>query len=449
MTLRRRLLLATSALAVVLLVAGTAVLLVQRAFLLDRLDAQLEALTSNPRALVLASQRAPGGGLSAGLGDVYVGRMGADGRLVTLLTPTTDPTLVPDIAPGESIRSPSGRATTSGDAARVRVVTAPLPNGRASAVIALPTTALDAATRSLALTLGLVGLVTAAALGLLLWWVDRLGLRPIAQMTAAADAISAGDTGRRAPPGPPGTEAARLGEAFNAMLDTTTRANEQMRRFVADASHELRTPLTTLQGYAALHTSERAAGPRDEADVDDAMRRIGEESARMRRLVDGLFDLADLDEPARLSRAPVDLALLLRDAAADLRVAAPGRTVTLEGPDHLLAPGDRDRLSQAVVGLTSNAVRHTPPGAAVHLRLVEEPGLVRVEVADDGPGIPAEHLPHVFDRFYRVDPGRSSGRGGSGLGLAIVAAIAHAHGGSVVVRSEPGRGTAFVLSLPR
>ncbi|MEO7421549.1 MAG: HAMP domain-containing sensor histidine kinase, partial [Ornithinibacter sp.] len=299
MTLRRRLLLATSALAVVLLLAGAAVLLVQRAFLLDRLDAQLQGLTNNPRALVLASQRAPDGGLSAGLGDVYVGRMGADGRLVTLLTPTTDPTLVPDVAPGESITSPTGRATTSGDAARVRVVTAPLPNGRASAVIALPTTSVDAATRSLALTLALVGLIIAAAVGLLLWWVDRLGLRPIAQMTEAADAIRTGDTSRRVPPGPPDTEAARLGEALNAMIDAEATTRERMRRFVADASHELRTPLTTLQGYAALHTGRAGSAPAvvtDEAEVRDAMRRMGDEAARMRRLVDGLLDLARLDD---------------------------------------------------------------------------------------------------------------------------------------------------------
>ena len=109
------------------------------------------------------------------------------------------------------------------------------------------------------MTLGLVGLVVAAVVGLLLWWVDRLGLRPIAEMTEAADAITAGDTTRRVPPGPPGTEAARLGEALNAMIDTNAATQARMRRFVADASHELRTPLTTLQGYAALHT--RRVGP--------------------------------------------------------------------------------------------------------------------------------------------------------------------------------------------
>ena len=150
--------------------------------------------------------------------------------------------------------TPQGRGTASGTAHRVRVVTATLPNGRAQAVLAIPTTSADVATKRLTMTLGLVGLVVAAVVGLLLWWVDRLGLRPIAQMTDAADAITAGDTTRRVPPGPPGTEAARLGEALNAMIDTNAATQQRMRRFVADASHELRTPLTTLQGYAALHT---------------------------------------------------------------------------------------------------------------------------------------------------------------------------------------------------
>ena len=143
----------------------------------------------------------------------------------------------------------------------MRVVTATLPNGRAEAVLAIPLTSVDVATTRLTMTLGLVGLAVAAVVGLLLWWVDRLGLRPIAAMTDAADAITAGDTTRRVPPGPPGTEAARLGEALNAMIDTTAATQERMRRFVADASHELRTPLTTLQGYAALHTRAALGGP--------------------------------------------------------------------------------------------------------------------------------------------------------------------------------------------
>ena len=471
MTLRRRLVIATSALAVVLLVAGTAVVLVQRAFLVARLDAQLAALAQNPRAILLASARAEAAGATttpAGLSDIWVGRMSRDGTLTPVLTPQDDPALAPLLGPGEQVTTPQGRDTASGQARRVRVVTATLPNGRAEAVLAIPLTSVDVATKRLTMTLGLAGLVVAAVVGLLLWWVDRLGLRPIAEMTDAADAITAGDTTRRVRPGPPGTEAARLGEALNAMIDTNAATSQRMRRFVADASHELRTPLTTLQGYAALHTGRvgladapggttvdagartgAPADPEQVAEMVDAMRRMGEEAARMRRLVDGLLDLARLDDLGVVARDPVDLGVVVRDVASDLRVVAPDRAVTVDAPESLVITGDRDRLTQALVGLTSNAVRHTPAGTPVWLTVVELPGAVRVDVADAGPGIPTEHLAHVFDRFHRVDPGRSSSSGGTGLGLAIVDAIARAHGGTASVVSTTGQGSTFSLTLPR
>ena len=170
-------------------------MLVQRAFLVDRLDAQLAALAQNPRAILLASARAEATGATttpAGLSDIWVGRMSADGTLTPVLAPQADPALVPLLAPGEQVTTPQGRATASGEARRVRVVTAALPNGRAQAVLAVPTTRSTSRPAGSTLTLGLVGLVVAAVVGLLLWWVDRLGLRPIAEMTEAADAIAAG-----------------------------------------------------------------------------------------------------------------------------------------------------------------------------------------------------------------------------------------------------------------
>ncbi len=438
MTLQRRLAVATVLLAVTILAAGLAILGVQRRGGIDALDRQLSDLAANPRAvLTIAARTDRPASVSDALGELYVGRLTAGGRLVTILAPSGDPDLVPRVRPGDTMTTPVGRGTTSGSAARVRVVAIPLSGG-ARAVIAVPTTAADAATARLARTLLLAALAIGSVLGLALWWVARLGLRPIREMTDAADAIAAGDTARRVPPGPPGTEAAHLGVALNAMLDTTRAGEDRMRRFVADASHELRTPLTTLRGYSGLHAND--------PEVGDAMRRIDAESTRMSGLVDDLLTLTSLDAP-RLRLGPVDVVAVLGDVAADLQVSAPERVVTVEAPDRLVVEGDADRLHQAVLALATNAVRHTPPPARVHLRAVPHgPDRVRIEVADDGPGIAAEHLPHLFDRFYRADPAR--GAGGGGLGLAVVAAIADAHGGTCGVRSAPGEGAAFALDLP-
>ncbi len=266
MTLRRRLVVAVSTLAVVLVVAGVAVVLLQRSFQVNRLDAELTALARTPRAVLLATQRTALAQDLPGLSDIYLGRMGADGRLVTVLAPTSDPALVPDLRPGESIPTPQARRTASGEARTVRVLTAPLPNGRARAVLAVPTTSADATTRRLAATLTATGAVVALLVGLLLWWVDRLGLRPIAAMTRAADAIAAGDTSRRVPVGPAGTEAGRLGEALNAMIDTTSATQRPdaalRRRRLARAPHPADDP-PGLRGPARVPPARpaRRAGP--------------------------------------------------------------------------------------------------------------------------------------------------------------------------------------------
>ncbi len=445
MSLRRRLVLALVVLGLTLALAGTSVLVAQRRYLVEQLDTQIASLAKNPRALLVVSNRPNAERiLPDALGEVYVGRMGPGGRLSTVLAPAEDPGLVPRVSAGERLPTPVGRGTTSGEAPRVRVVTAALAGG-GEAVIAIPTTRADAATRRLGIALGLAALAVAVAVGLVVWWVVRLGLRPIAAMTETADAIAAGDLSRRVEPAEEGTEAARLGHALNAMVDTTQATQARMRRFVADASHELRTPLTTLRGYSSLHTPDGGAAPEV---VDDAMRRINAEATRMTRIVEGLLQLSDLDEHGVASREPVDLVPLARDVVADLGVVQPERPVSLEATGSLVVPGDRDRLFQALVALTSNALRHTPDTAAVVVRAHASGRSARVEVADGGPGIPPEHLPHLFDRFYRVDAGRARSHGGTGLGLAVVASIVTAHGGRYGVASLPGTGSTFWFELP-
>ena len=439
MTLQRRLAVAVAALLVTLVVAGGLVLLSQRRYVTRQLDAQVAALVARPQATLSLAERAAAGARGGVLSEVWIGTVAPTGAVTTVLAPASDPGLLPRVAPGEVLRVPVGRSTTAGDAPRVRVATGPLKGGTLL-VVAVPTQRADAAMGRLALTLALAGAAVLLVVGAIVVWVRRLGLAPIREMTQAADAITAGERDRRIPDAPEGSEAAHLGDALNAMLDATRDSEDRMRQFVADASHELRTPLTTLRGYAELH-----AGRVEDPDTADALRRIRAEATRMHRLVEDLLTLTSLDR-ATLHLGPVDVRRLLDDVASDLRVAQPERLVTVEAAAGVRLVADEERLTQAVMALGTNALRHTPVTAAVRLTAYAIGGEVVVEVSDDGPGIPPEELARVWDRFARVSQGRAGG--GTGLGLAIVAGIVTAHGGRYAALSPPQGGVTFRLVLP-
>jgi two-component system, OmpR family, sensor kinase len=253
----------------------------------------------------------------------------------------------------------------------------------------------------------------------------------------------------------------QLGLALNTMLSEIEGAfqereatEQRLRQFLSDASHELRTPLTSIQGFAELF---RLGELQDQAGTDDpegsphvdravVLRRIEEESARMKTLVEDLLLLARLDEPRPPSFAPVDLAVLAADACSDLAAVAPDRPVTLDAPEPVLVRGDQDHLRQAVANLATNALHHTPDGSAVEVRAHVDGGQAWVSVRDHGPGLDDDALAHVFDRFWRADEARVGT--GAGLGLAIVAAIATEHGGEVEVANAQGGGARFSLRLP-
>ncbi|MDT8910798.1 HAMP domain-containing sensor histidine kinase [Amycolatopsis sp. PS_44_ISF1] len=251
----------------------------------------------------------------------------------------------------------------------------------------------------------------------------------------------------------PHTEVGKVGFALNRMLGHIANAlsarqasESRVRQFVADASHELRTPLAAIRGYAEL---TRRSGEQVPPDVAFAMSRVESESARMTTLVEDLLLLARLDSGRARVHERVDLSRLVADAVADSHVAGPGHKWRLEAPGEPLSVlGDSGQLHQVVLNLLGNARTHTPPGTTVTTTLSTRDGWVTLSVLDDGPGIPPEILPEVFERFARGDNSRSRAAGSTGLGLAIVAAVVGAHQGRVMVTSRPGR-TEFTAAFPQ
>jgi two-component system OmpR family sensor kinase len=321
------------------------------------------------------------------------------------------------------------------------------------AVRAAPLDEVADATTSLIQTLLLTGFVVLLAGAAATWFTVRRSMRPIGEMVDTAEAIAAGELTRRVPEGDPETELGRLGASLNEMLSTIEEAmtseqvsQERLRRFVADASHELRTPVTAIGGYAELR---RKGGLATTDDEDRAWSRVESESARMAALVEDLIMLARLGESRPLAIEPVDLAEIVRDAAADHATIDPSRPVTIETPDSLVVQGDRRSLHQVVSNLLANVRVHTPPATLTTIRLEDQGAWAVLSVVDDGPGIPEESVDRVFERFHRADRSRSRRFGGSGLGLSIVQAIVEAHGGTVDAGNDQGGGARFTVRLPK
>jgi two-component system, OmpR family, sensor histidine kinase TrcS len=246
-----------------------------------------------------------------------------------------------------------------------------------------------------------------------------------------------------------------VGDTLNRLLDHVERAltevaasDRRMRQFITDASHELRTPLAAIQGYAELTRQDSAVLPET---TEYSLARIESESARMNSLVSDLLLLARIDEGQDLESTDVDLADMVVNAVNDAAVSAPAHRWVVDVPDHpVWVRGDRAKLHQAVANLLSNARVHTPTGTTVTATpgTVESSAQAALTVTDDGPGIHAAILPHLFERFVRADKSRSRQAGNSfGLGLAITSAIVEAHLGSIVAESSDGR-TTFEMLLP-
>ncbi|WP_306215760.1 sensor histidine kinase [Actinoplanes sp. RD1] len=325
---------------------------------------------------------------------------------------------------------------------------------RAEAVVVAVPTDDDRGTVRLLTAVNLIGAAVALVLmGVLASVLTRVGLRPLTRMARTADAIAAGERELRLPASPAGPETAALAaavnnafDAQNRAFDARRRAEDRLRSFVADASHELRTPLATVHGWVDLYVQ---GGLRDPDQLDHAMERVAAEVGRMRLLVDELALLARLDAARPLDRAPVDVVALAAEVVDDARVVSSDRVITLEGAGPAVVDGDGPRIQQVLRNLVGNAVQHTTPGTPVTVVVGHDGTATTITVRDQGDGIAPEHLPHVFERFYRADPSRSrDGGGSSGLGLAIVEAIVTAHGGTATVSSVPGEGTTVRVTFP-
>ncbi len=231
-------------------------------------------------------------------------------------------------------------------------------------------------------------------------------------------------------------------EEARRMAETEHRLLERQREFVRDASHELRTPITVAQGHAELLRST-SADPQVIADAEIVV----DELERLSRLSERLLVLAAAEHAELIAARPVDVRELVEETGRRWRPSAERRWVVLAEADGTI-PGDADRLRVAVDALVENAVEATDLGGSITIAGRAHDGSFVLEVADDGSGIDPEHLPRVFERFYRVDAPRSRGSGGTGLGLSIVKAIAESHGGTVRVESATGHGSVFRLVLP-
>ncbi|MFJ8199141.1 sensor histidine kinase [Streptomyces sp. NPDC096152] len=335
------------------------------------------------------------------------------------------------------------------------------PDGGDAYYVALPTADVTATLTTLVLveiSVTAAGLIAASLAGAA---IVGVALRPLRRIAATATRVSelplhTGEVNLSErvpePQTDPHTEVGQVGAALNRMLDhihgalhARQRSETRVRQFVADASHELRTPLASIRGYAELTRRGRErVGP----DTRHALGRIESEAGRMTLLVEDLLLLARLDAGRPLQFEQTDLVPLVVDTVSDARAAGRDHDWRLDLPDEpALVSADAARLQQVLVNLLANARTHTPPGTTVTARVRRQGTWLCADVEDDGPGIPAELLPHVFERFARGDSARSRATGSTGLGLAIVRAVAAAHGGAVTVDSLPGR-TVFTVRLP-
>ncbi len=441
-----------------LAVSGIAVTSILRHSLVTRIDQTLldasRGWAQNPRRQSPPPYEGPDPGRPPS--KFYVRGVGIDGTQFTAINDrNSEPALPPnnDVGP-----NPTTLPSVNGSDIQWRAVSVRGPHGLTT--VAIDLSDVQHTVSSLVwLQIG-IGVAVLVVVGIAGFAVVQRSLRPLSEVEQTAAAIAAGQLDRRVPERDPRTEVGRLSLALNGMLAQIQEAlassessaekargsEERMRRFITDASHELRTPLTTIRGFAELY---RQGATRDVAML---LSRIESEASRMGLLVDDLLLLARLDVQRPLEHNRVDLLALASDAVHDAQAMDPKRTIAMEvldGPGTPEVLGDEPRIRQVLSNLVANALQHTPERADVTVRVGTEGDDAVLDVADKGPGMTEQDASRVFERFYRTDSSRARASGGTGLGLSIVDSLVRAHGGAVTVRTAPGEGCCFRVTLPR
>ncbi len=379
--------------------------------------------------------------------NTYIQIWGRDGKLkssspgFSVITQPLDPI-------GLKTRDPIYRENTV-SGVRLRVLTVPLEVGEHKVAIlqvATSLTVVDSARANLIRILALAALVAVMLTALGSWLVLGGALAPLPIVTETVQVINrADDLSRRVPyTGPPDDEIGSLIEAINQTLERLENLFTSQQRFLADVSHELRTPLTVIKGNVDLMRRMKQLD-------EESLSNIDQEAGRLTRLVGGLLLLAQAESgKLTLNLAGVELDTLVLEVFHEMRVLAGSKVhLKMADIDQLQVKGDRDRLKQVLLNLVGNAIQYTPQGGDVFLGLAKIGEQARIIVRDTGPGIPAEDLPFIFERFYRAEKSRTRSKtSGFGLGLSIAQWIVENHGGTIKVESKEGQGTTFAIWLP-
>ena len=350
----------------------------------------------------------------------------------------------PPLAAGEP--SPVSRVLGDGTPVRVRSGRHRLAGRHVLLRVALSEDGLQREWRRLRLAI-LLGLpVSVAIAGLGGHWLAGRALAPLDRLAREAERLTVETLGQRLTVDNPDDELGHLARVFNLSLSQIEESFAQLRRFTADASHELRTPLTAIRAVGEVTLQETQNPER----YREAIGSMLEEADRLSRLVDSLLFLSRADAGQDLHRQKVVLIELVQGSVSLLEILADERNERIEvrGDPAVELAADPLLLRQALINLTDNAIKYSPRGAVIAIEVRREADQAVVEIADRGPGIPPAHLARVFERFYRVDRGRSCDEGGAGLGLAIALWAVERHGGRIEIHSEEGRGSTFRIVLP-